>query len=94
MSSIDVVTHLNSTVSRSESKMKTSLALASTLATAALGAIEPKNFIFVIPDGLAPASVTLARTYLSMAEGGSTPGAPGTVSKIAIDMTVRVRGGG
>lgn len=70
-------------------KMKTSVALASTLASAALGAIEPKNFIFVIPDGMAPASVTLARTYVGLTEGGSTPGSPGGMGKIAIDITVR-----
>lgn len=41
--------------------MKGSAVLAGTFASAALGAIQPKNLIFIVPDGLAPASQTLAR---------------------------------
>jgi alkaline phosphatase len=67
--------------------MKTSAALVSACATVALGAIEPKNFIFIIPDGLAPASATFARTYKALAEGGSTPGAP-VIEEIPMDLVV------
>lgn len=68
--------------------MKTSVALAGTMATVALGAVEPKNLIFIVPDGMGPASLTAARTYLSLTENGSNPKAP-KIEKIAVDLTVR-----
>lgn len=66
--------------------MKSAL-LAGAFAQVALGAIEPKSFIFVVPDGLAPVSVTLARTYLAMTEGDSTTGSP-NIGPIALDLPV------
>ena len=68
--------------------MKTSAVLAGTMAGAAMGAIAPKNFIFIVPDGMAPASSTLARTYLAMAEGDATPSAPGKFSELPVDLAV------
>ncbi|KAG7114126.1 hypothetical protein HYQ44_008828 [Verticillium longisporum] len=55
--------------------MRGSTLLAGAFAQAALGAIEPKNFIFIVPDGMAPASQTIARTYKAMVDGSSRPGA-------------------
>lgn len=46
------------------------------LAPAALAAVQPRNFIVVIPDGMAPASETLARAYEAMINGDATPSAP------------------
>ncbi|KAG9255988.1 repressible alkaline phosphatase [Emericellopsis atlantica] len=65
--------------------MKTSAVLAGTMAGAAMGAIAPKNVIFVVPDGLAPASSTIARTYLAMAEGDATPSNPGAMPMLPVD---------
>ncbi|CAG9989906.1 unnamed protein product [Clonostachys byssicola] len=56
--------------------MKASAAFAGTFATLALGAAQPKNLIFIVPDGFGGSGQTLARTYVSLAEGESTPGAP------------------
>jgi len=58
-----------------------SLKMRSTLITAAfaqatVAAIQPRNFIFIIPDGMAPASETLARTYEAMINGAATPSQP------------------
>lgn len=71
--------------------MKTSAVLAGTFAGAAMGAIAPKNFIFIVPDGLAPASSTLARAYLAMAEGDATPSSPGKFPEIPVDLVVSPR---
>lgn len=68
--------------------MKTSAVLAGSFASAALGAIQPKNFIFVIPDGLSPASQTIVRTYKALTEGGATPEAPGFFKEQPLDQTV------
>lgn len=68
--------------------MKTSAVLAGTFAGAAMGAIAPKNFIFIVPDGMAPASSTLARAYLAMAEGDATPGSPGKFPDLPVDLVV------
>lgn len=50
--------------------------LTAAFAPAALGAAQPRNLIYIIPDGLAPASETLVRSYESMMSGNSTPSAP------------------
>lgn len=67
--------------------MRSSTMLVGAMAQAVFGAIEPKNFIFIIPDGLAPASQTLIRTYLSMSNS-STPDAP-SIDALPVDVTVR-----
>ncbi|KAF2160400.1 hypothetical protein M409DRAFT_29246 [Zasmidium cellare ATCC 36951] len=65
--------------------MRTEFFLLWASAQAAVAAIRPKNFIMVIPDGMAPASQTLVRTYLSMLNGGS-PEAP-AINAMPIDET-------
>jgi alkaline phosphatase len=45
-------------------------------AQAAVATIQPRNVIFIVPDGMAPASETLARTYEAMINGIATPGQP------------------
>jgi alkaline phosphatase len=50
----------------------------------ALGAISPRNFIYIIPDGLSPASITVARTYEALMGGGGSPEQP-LVDPIFID---------
>ncbi|EUC34839.1 hypothetical protein COCCADRAFT_3820 [Bipolaris zeicola 26-R-13] len=68
--------------------MRTSTALAAVaLAQSTLAAIEPRNFIFIVPDGMGPASQTLIRTYLSMVNGDSTPRAP-RIKSLPLDVTV------
>ncbi|KAM0271927.1 hypothetical protein ACHAQH_008907 [Verticillium albo-atrum] len=67
--------------------MRGSTLLAGVFAQVALGAIEPKNFIFIVPDGMAPASQTIARTYKAMIDGSSRPGAPGIIDELPVDMT-------
>jgi alkaline phosphatase len=68
--------------------MRTTIILAAiSLAQATLAAIEPKNFIFIIPDGMGPVSLTLLRTYLSMVNGNSTSRAP-RINALPIDVTV------
>jgi alkaline phosphatase len=57
------------------------------MAQAVFAAVEPKNFIFIVPDGLAPASQTLLRTYLAMANGTSTTRAP-VIEGLPMDVTV------
>ena len=42
----------------------------------AFGAISPRNFIYIIPDGLSPASITVARTYEALTTGGGSPEQP------------------
>lgn len=59
------------------------------LALGALGAISPKNFILIIPDGFAPASQTLARTYVSLDEGGSPQSL--SIKPLPVDMTVSTK---
>jgi len=61
--------------------------MATSLAQATLAAIEPKNFIFIIPDGMGPVSQTLLRTYLSMVNGNSTTRSP-RINALPIDATV------
>ena len=61
--------------------------LVGAMAQAVFGAIEPKNFIFIVPDGLAPASQTLLRTYLAMTEGSSTLRAP-DIEALPVDVAV------
>ncbi|KAM0719342.1 hypothetical protein Q7P37_005247 [Cladosporium fusiforme] len=58
--------------------------LTAAFAPAALGAVQPRNFIYIIPDGLAPASETLARAYEAMVNGDSTPSTP-LLNAIPID---------
>lgn len=68
--------------------MRTFTVLAAvSLAQATLAAIEPKNFIFIVPDGMGPVSQTLVRTYLSMINGDSTTRTPRT-NALPIDITV------
>lgn len=67
--------------------MRSSTMLVGAMAQAVFGAIEPKNFIFIVPDGLAPASQTLLRTYLAMTNGTSTTGAP-DIGALPVDITV------
>jgi len=68
--------------------MRTSTILtALSLGQVALTAIEPKNFIFIVPDGMGPVSQTLLRTYLSMINGNSTTRAP-RINTLPIDVTV------
>ncbi|USP72897.1 Alkaline phosphatase [Curvularia clavata] len=68
--------------------MRASAALAAIyLAQTTLAAIEPRNFIFVVPDGMGPVSQTLVRTYLSMINGDSTTRAP-RIKSLPIDITV------
>lgn len=57
------------------------------LAQVTLAAIEPKNFIFIVPDGMGPVSQTLVRTYLSMINGNSTTRTP-RINALPIDITV------
>ncbi|KAH6882293.1 repressible alkaline phosphatase [Alternaria rosae] len=57
------------------------------LGQATLAAIEPKNFIFIVPDGMGPVSQTLLRTYLSMVNGNSSARAP-RINALPIDVTV------
>jgi alkaline phosphatase len=64
-----------------------SIASIISLAQVALAVIEPKNFIFIVPDGMGPASQTLVRTYLSMVNGNSTLRAP-RINALPIDVTV------
>lgn len=54
------------------------------LAQAATAAIQPRNFIYIIPDGMAPASQTLARAYEAMVDGETTPQQP-LIGAIPID---------
>lgn len=63
--------------------MRSSL-LTAAFAPAALGATQPRNFIYIIPDGLAPASETLVRAYEALMSGNSTPSAP-LINPIPID---------
>lgn len=51
-----------------------SILITAAFAQAAVAAIQPRNFIYIIPDGMAPASETLARTYEAMVSGGASPG--------------------
>ncbi|KEY64624.1 hypothetical protein S7711_02828 [Stachybotrys chartarum IBT 7711] len=51
--------------------MRSSAVIAGALVPVALAAIAPKNFIFIMPDGMAPASSTLHRAYESMLDGDS-----------------------
>ncbi|KAI4635293.1 uncharacterized protein J4E87_000243 [Alternaria ethzedia] len=68
--------------------MRTSTILtALSLGQVTLAAIEPKNFIFIVPDGMGPVSQTLLRTYLSMVNGNSTTRAP-RINALPIDVTV------
>lgn len=68
--------------------MRTSNVLAAiSLAPLTLAAIEPRNFIFIVPDGMGPVSQTLVRTYLSMVNGNSTARAP-RINSLPIDVTV------
>jgi alkaline phosphatase len=68
--------------------MRTTTALAAiSLAQSTLAAIEPRNFIFVVPDGMGSASQTLVRTYLSMINGNSTTRAP-RINALPIDVTI------
>ncbi|EOA84241.1 hypothetical protein ACJQWK_01198 [Exserohilum turcicum] len=68
--------------------MRTSAALTViSLAQATLAAIEPRNFIFVVPDGMGPVSQTLVRTYLSMVNGDSTARAP-RIKSLPLDAAV------
>lgn len=68
--------------------MRTSTALAAVaLAQSTMAAIEPRNFIFIVPDGMGPASQTLIRTYLSMTNGDSTTRAP-RIKSLPLDVTV------
>ncbi|KAG8625194.1 hypothetical protein KVT40_006945 [Elsinoe batatas] len=52
--------------------MRSSIILSAAFAPAALAIFreKPKNFIFVIPDGMAPVSQTIARTYLDALNSG------------------------
>ena len=53
-----------------------SLYLTSAFAQVALGTITPRNFIYIIPDGLSPASVTVARAYEALTNGEAAPEQP------------------
>lgn len=53
-----------------------SLYLTSAFAQVALGTIAPRNFIYIIPDGLSPASVTVARAYEALVNGEATAERP------------------
>jgi len=53
-----------------------SLYLTSAFAQVALGTIAPRNFIYIIPDGLSPASITVARAYEALMSGEATPEQP------------------
>jgi alkaline phosphatase len=53
-----------------------SLYLTSAFAQAALSTIAPRNFIYIIPDGLSPASITVARAYEALMNGEATPERP------------------
>ncbi|KAH7363356.1 repressible alkaline phosphatase [Plectosphaerella cucumerina] len=66
--------------------MRSSTVLVGAMAQAVFAAVEPKNFIFIVPDGLAPASQTLLRTYLAMANGTSTTRAP-VIEGLPMDVT-------
>jgi alkaline phosphatase len=50
--------------------------LTSTFAQIALCTITPRNFIYIIPDGLSPASITVARAYEALMNGEATPEQP------------------
>lgn len=50
--------------------------LTSTFAQVALCTITPRNFIYIIPDGLSPASITVARAYEALMNGEATPEQP------------------
>ncbi|KAM0330147.1 hypothetical protein ACHAQA_004320 [Verticillium albo-atrum] len=67
--------------------MRSSTLIAGAFAQTVFGAIEPKNFIFIVPDGMAPASQTIARTYKAMVDGSSRPGAPGIIDELPVDIT-------
>lgn len=58
--------------------------ITATFAQAVVAAIQPRNFVYIIPDGMAPASETLARTYEAMVSGDATPGQP-LLNPITID---------
>lgn len=55
--------------------MRTTL-IAAAFAQATVATIQPRNFIYIIPDGMAPASETLARAYEAMLNGDATPSQP------------------
>ncbi|PIA89236.1 Alkaline phosphatase [Cercospora beticola] len=55
--------------------MKINAAFLVASATTATAAVRPKNFIMIVPDGMAPASETLVRTYKAMLNG-ATPQSP------------------
>lgn len=60
--------------------------LAPVFAHAALALIKPRNFIYIIPDGMAPASETLARVFDSFVDGESDAQTP-LIEPIPIDTT-------
>jgi alkaline phosphatase len=51
---------------------------------AVLESISPGNLVYIIPDGLSPASITVVRTYEAMVSGQTTPEQP-LVDSIFID---------
>lgn len=66
--------------------MLTSVFLTSALAYGALGAIKPRNFIYIIPDGMAPASETVARVFDAFMDGETDAQSP-LIEPIPIDTT-------
>ncbi|KAI9170757.1 repressible alkaline phosphatase [Paramyrothecium foliicola] len=75
------------TVQSQPFKMRSSAVLAGAVAPVALAAIAPKNVIFIVPDGLAPAGQTVARTYKAVVQGNSLPNAPGEIPELPVDRT-------
>lgn len=66
--------------------MRSSLLLAPAFARAALALIKPRNFIYIIPDGMAPASETVARVFDAFIDGDSDAQSP-LIEPIPIDTT-------
>lgn len=66
--------------------MKLNAAFLVASATTATAAVRPKNFIMIVPDGMAPASETLVRTYKAMLNG-ATPQSP-NIPAIVTDQLV------
>lgn len=58
--------------------------IAAALSQVAVAATQPRNFIYIIPGGMSPASQTLAKAYEAMMNGEATPQRP-LLGSISID---------